>query len=37
MDIKTKTILLWSGVAVLVIAGIVMLFLAFSGSQDRRG
>ena len=34
MDIKTKTILLWSGVAVLVIAGIAVLFSAFGGSQD---
>lgn len=34
MDMKTKTILLWSGVAVLVIAGIAVLFSAFGGSQD---
>ena len=34
MDTKTKTIILWSGVAVLVIAGIAVLFTAFSGSQD---
>jgi len=34
MDTKTKTILLWSGVAVLVIAGIVALSTAFGGSED---
>jgi len=34
MDIKTKTILLWSGVAVLVIAGITAIFLSFGGSKD---
>jgi hypothetical protein len=34
MDTKTRTILLWSGVAVLVVAGIVTLFIAFSGSMD---
>jgi len=33
MDTKNKKILLWSGVAILVIAGIVILFLAFSGSD----
>jgi hypothetical protein len=34
MDTKTKTILLWSGVAVLVVAGIVAIFLSFGGSKD---
>ena len=34
MDTKTKKILLWSGVAILVIAGIVILILAFSGSDE---
>ena len=34
MDTNTKKILLWSGVAILIIAGIVILFLAFSGSED---
>ena len=39
MDTNTKTIILWSGVAVLVVAGIVMLFASFGGSKDdsRRG
>jgi hypothetical protein len=34
MDTKTRTILLWSGVAVLIIAGIVTLSLAFGGSKN---
>ena len=34
MDTRTRTILLWSGGAILVIAGIVTLFLSFSGSED---
>jgi hypothetical protein len=34
MDMKTKTILMWSGVAVLVVAGIAMLFLSFGGSKE---
>ena len=34
MDTKTRTILLWSGVAVLVIAGIVAIFLSFGGSNN---
>lgn len=34
MDIRTKTILLWSGMAVLVIAGIVILILSFGRSKD---
>jgi hypothetical protein len=34
MDTNTKTIILWSGVAVLVVAGIVMLFASFGGSKD---
>jgi hypothetical protein len=34
MDTKTRTILLWSGVAVLVIAGVAILFTAFGGSED---
>jgi hypothetical protein len=34
MDTKTRTILLWSGVAVLIIAGIVILSLAFGGSKN---
>ena len=34
MDMRTRTILLWSGVAVLVVAGIVILFLSFGGSKN---
>jgi hypothetical protein len=34
MDTRTRMILLWSGVAVLVVAGIVILFLSFGGSKD---
>lgn len=34
MDMKTKTILMWAGVAVLVVGGIVMLLLSFGGSED---
>jgi hypothetical protein len=34
MDTNTKTILLWSGVAVLVVAGIVMLFASMGGSKN---
>jgi len=34
MDMKTKTILMWAGVAVLVVGGIVMLLLSFGGSKD---
>ena len=33
MDTKTKTILLSSGVAILVIAGIVVIFLSFGGLE----
>jgi hypothetical protein len=33
MDMKTRTIALWSGVAVLVVAGIVILSLAFGGKD----
>jgi len=34
MDMKTRTILLWSGVAILVVSGIVTLSFAFGGSKD---
>jgi len=34
MDTRTRTIILWSGVAVLVVAGIVMLFASLGGSKD---
>ena len=34
MDTRTRTILLWAGGAVLVVAGIVILFLSFSGSKN---
>jgi len=34
MDMKTRTIVLWSGVAVLVVAGIITLSLAFGGSKN---
>jgi hypothetical protein len=34
MDIRTRTILMWSGVAILVVAGIITLFLSFGGSKD---
>jgi hypothetical protein len=33
MDIKTRTTILWSGVGILVVAGIVMLFVSFGGSK----
>jgi len=33
MDTNTRTILLWSGVAVLVVGGIVMLFASMNGSK----
>jgi hypothetical protein len=34
MDMRTRTILLWSGVAVLILAGIVTLSLSFRGSKN---
>ena len=34
MDIRTRTILLWSGVAILIVAGIVTLSFSFGGSKD---
>jgi hypothetical protein len=34
MDTNTKKILLWSGVAILIVAGIVILFFAFRGSGN---
>jgi hypothetical protein len=34
MDTRTKTILMWSGVAILVLGGIAMLFLSFGGADD---
>ena len=34
MDIRSRTTILWSGVAILVVAGIVMLFVSFGGSKD---
>ncbi len=34
MDMRTRTIVLWSGVAILIVAGIVTLLFSFSGSKD---
>jgi len=34
MNMRTRTILLWSGVAILVVAGVVTLSFAFGGSKD---
>ena len=34
MDMNTRTIALWSGVAILFISGIVVLFLSFGGSNN---
>ncbi len=34
MDIRTRTILMWSGVAVLVVGGIAMLFLSLGGPKE---
>ena len=34
MDMKTRTILLWSGVAILVFCGIAMLFLSFGRAKN---
>jgi hypothetical protein len=34
MDMRTRAILLWSGVGVLIVTGITMLFLSFGGSKD---
>jgi hypothetical protein len=34
MDMRTRMIVLWSGVAVLVVAGIVTLIFSFGGSKD---
>lgn len=34
MDTRTRTILLWSGVALLIIAGVVTLFIAANGKKD---
>ncbi len=34
MDMRTRTIILWSGVAILVVAGVVTLSFAFGGSKD---
>lgn len=34
MDMRTRTILLWSGVAVLIVAGMVTLSFSFGGSKD---
>ncbi|MFN8413756.1 MAG: NBR1-Ig-like domain-containing protein [Anaerolineales bacterium] len=34
MDMRTRTILLWSGVAILVVAGIVTIILSFGGKKD---
>ncbi len=33
MDTRTKTILLWSGGGILVVAGIVILFLSFTRTE----
>jgi hypothetical protein len=34
MDMRTRTILLWSGVAILIVAGLAMLLLSFGGSEE---
>jgi hypothetical protein len=34
MDTRTRTILLWTGVVILILAGVVTLFLSFSGPKD---
>jgi hypothetical protein len=34
MDMRIRTLLLWSGVAILIIAGLAMLLLSFGGSGD---